>query len=427
MTQTVGVQPQQGLSELLGLGLLRTAWRLLTAHWWQLLAIATCAYVLHHYLIQAAVRVGRAGAVPGLLVFSLVPLVPLVATVLMLLVLRERHQSSGGLASFIAAIGSVLIPFLVVYESQGDFLDDLGSFFNVGFEDDMETGADTLYRTPDATSPLVIAVVAAAFLLRAVGSRLADRDTLWQGRQRPLRSVLRSLMGYAEVVWIVLGTVVVTAGLRGLHDWWQQRRIGRGLADWWEGFTASFPTLGAFGEWLTAAVGTLLDGVTTALVAPLAWLTIGVVVYGLSAADSISEHEVLAAVRRTSRLSRVTQRVNPAVITLAWRRIADPEGRFGALLGGVAMILRSRFVPVLVFCVLYTVLTTGLPFAIWDLARTVFSRFEYPDWLAAYGPLQALSQVALLCLTAPLLAAFADALLVRFGARSQLRLADRHL
>src|SRR5690606_2719287 len=115
MTQTVGVQPQQGLSELLGLGLLRTAWRLLTAHWWQLLAIATCAYVLHHYLIQAAVRVGRAGAVPGLLVFSLVPLVPLVATVLMLLVLRERHQSSGGLASFIAAIGSVLIPFLVVY------------------------------------------------------------------------------------------------------------------------------------------------------------------------------------------------------------------------------------------------------------------------------------------------------------------------
>jgi len=32
--------------------------------------------------------------------------------------------------------------------------------------------------------------------------------------------------------------------------------------------------------------------------------------------------------------------------------------------------------------------------------------------------------VLLLCLTAPLLAAWADALLIRFGARSQLRLPD---
>ncbi|HLV56056.1 MAG TPA: hypothetical protein VKY71_10845 [Actinotalea caeni] len=424
MTQTVGAPPQQSLSELLGLGLLRTSARLLAAHWWQLLAVATCAYVAHHYLIELAVRVGRAGAVPGLLVFSLVPLVPLVAIVLMLLVLRERRTGGGGVAAFVAAIGSVLVPFLVVYESQGDFMDDLGSYFNVGFEDDMATGSDTLARTPEPTSPLVIAVVGVAFLLRVVGARAAERESLWRGGRRPLRSTLRALNGYAEVVWIVLGTVVVVAGLRGLRDWWRDRRLGRALADWWDGVAVAFPDLGALGDWLVTAVGTVTDGVVTGLVAPLAWLAIGVIVYGLSAAEGIAETEVVDAVRRTSGIGRVAQRVDPGVITLAWRRIADPEGRFGALLGGVAMILRSRFVPVLVFCVVYTVLTAALPYAVWEVARTVFTRFDYPDWLAAYGPLQALVHVLLLCLTAPLLAAWADALLIRFGARSQLRLPD---
>lgn len=433
MTQTVeGPAQQEPLSQLLGLGLLRTSWRLFAAHWWRLLAIASCAYVAHDLVMELALWAYRAGALPGFLVFSLVPLVPLIGTVLMLLVLRE-HQHGGGVTGFVAAIGSVLIPFLVVYESQGDFLEDLSTFLNGGFQQLWEEQAAEVLAggqsnfdqlNIDTSAPLVLAVVVAAFLLRAVGARFAGNDTLWQGGARRLRVPLRMLVGYSEVVWIVIGASVVTTGLRGLHDWWQDRRVGRALEDWWEGFIASFPSLGAFGEWIVTAIGTLLDGAVSGLVAPLAWLTIGVVVYGLSAADSIAEDEVVDAVSRSERLGRVTQRVNPAVITLAWRRIADPEGRFGALLGGIAMILRSRFVPVIVFCLLYTAISTWLPYLVWWLARTVLPRFDYRDWLAAYGPLQALAQIAVLCLTAPLLAAWADALLTRFGARSQLRLPE---
>lgn len=429
MAQTVGAEPQQGISELLGLGLLRTAWRLLAAHWWQLVAIAACAYVMHHLVMELALLAYRAGALPGMLVFSLVPLVPLIGTVLMLLVLRQR-QHDGGITAFVAAIGSVLIPFLVVYESQGDFREDLSTFLYGGFEQVQEENFGE-FDSPaydnlvlDTGAVLVLAVFVAAFLLRAVGARLAAKDSLWQGGSRRFRVVLRMLVGYSEVVWIVIGAAVIKTGVDGLHDWWQGRRIGRGLSDWWSGVTESFPSFGAFGEWLVTTVGTLLDGVVTGLVTPLAWLTIGVVIYGLSAADSISEDEVLASVQQTSRLSRVTQRVNPAVISLAWRRIADTEGRFGALLGGVAMILRSRFVPVLVFCILYTAITTWLPYLVWAGARVLFPRFDYVDWLAAYGPLQAAAQIIVLVLTAPLLAAWTDALLTRFGAHSQLRLAD---
>lgn len=441
MKQTQAPAEQQSWSQLLGLGLLRTAWQLFAAHWWQLVAIAACAYVAHELVMRLALLAYRAGALPGLLVFSLVPLVPLVAIVLMLLVLRQRQGSRGGVAAFVAAIGSVLVPFLVVYESQGDFTDDLSEFLYGGFQDiadeQMALGFDGEETDPnaydrlaiDTSSLLVLAVVVLAFLLRAVGARIAAKDALWErgGPRRGLRAALQSLVGYSEVVWIVIGAAVINTTIRGLHDWWQGRRLGRSLADWWESVTTSLPTLGAIGEWLAIVVGTVLDGVVTGLVTPLAWLAIGVVIYGLSAAESISEDEVLEAVQQQSRLQKVTQRVNPAVVTLAWRRIADTEGHFGALLGGVAMILRSRFAPVLVFCLLYTALSTWLPYLLWDVARNLLSRIDYIDWLALYGPLQAVSQILVLCVTAPLLAAFADALLIRFGARSQLRLPDQSI
>lgn len=436
MTPTADAPPEQERwSQLLGLGLLRTSWRLFAAHWWQLVAIAACSYVAHDLVMRLALLAYRSGALPGLLVFSLVPLVPLVATVLMLLVLRERHGARGSGGAVITAIGSVLIPFLVVYESQGDFTDDLSEFLYGGYQEieDEQLAIGLLGgdRDPAAfdrlaldTGPLVLAVVVIAFLLRAVGARAAAKESLWEGgrSRRGLRVMLRSLIGYSEVVWIVIGAAVINLTLDGLHDWWLQRRIGRALADRWESVTISFPTFGDVGESVATAVGTVLDGVVTGVVSPLAWLTIGVVIYGLSAAETISDDEVITAVQQQSPLRKVTKRLNPAVVTLAWRRIADTDGRFGALFGGVAMILRSRFAPVLVFCLVYVAATTWLPYLLWDLARTLLRDFDYTDWLAIYGPLQAVSQILLLCATAPLLAAFADALLIRFGARSQLRL-----
>jgi len=428
---TVEVSEQrEPLPRLLGLGLVRTAWRLLLAHWWQLIAIAACAYVAHHYVMAAAVWMGRHGAVPGLLVFSLVPMVPLLATVLMLLILR-RHSRRGGAAAFLTAIGSVIVPFLVVYESQGDLRSDIGDYFNAGFWDDANspqgvwgTGEiSTLDRIPEATSPIVLTVVVAAFLLRAIGSRAVGRDRLWESGRAPwLRPTLRFAIGYAEVVWIVLGAVVIKAALSTLNAWWLGSRLGDALLGWWDSVRVSLPSVGALGDWLSAAVGTVLDGVVTGLVTPLAWLAIGVVIYGLSAAEGISEESVVESMQRRQRLSGLTRRVDPAVVTLAWSKIADTDGRFGALLGGAAMILRSRFVPLLTFCAVYTIVATGVPYAVWDLVRALGSRLDYLDWVAIYTPVSAIASIVGLCLTAPLLAAFADALLMRFGAASQLRL-----
>lgn len=402
--------------------LLRTTLRLIGAHWWKLVAIAACAYVAHHYLMEAAVRAGQLGAVPGLLVFSFVPLVLLVAVVVSLLTLRRPHGEGLSAGAAVAALGSVLVPFLVVYESQGTLRDDTSDYFYAGFWADYGE-VDTLARIPEPTSPIVLAVVAAAFLVRALGSRLAGSTAL-RGSPvgRRARLVLQLLVGYCEAVWIVLGVVVMNYAIQGLQAWWMERRIGRGLGEWWDSVTISLPEIGAIGDRLVVVIGTILDGMVVGLATPLAWLTIGVVVYGITAADQISEASVIESVKGRERLGAVTRRIDPAVIGLAWRRIADTEGRFGALLGGLSLILRAGFTPVLVFCLLYTLLSAGLPYLIWAVARLVAPNLDYMEWTAVHGPITALIYIATMVLTTPLLAVYGDALLTRFGAASQLRL-----
>ncbi|MFV0253560.1 MAG: hypothetical protein ACK5H2_09530 [Beutenbergiaceae bacterium] len=433
MTDTTAPAARASVSELLGLPLIHTSWRLLRTHWVALLAIASLAYVAHNLVMLAAVYIGKLGAVPGLLTFALVPMVPLAAIVAMLLILRLPHQGAG-LAAVIATIGSVLVPFLVVYEGQGDLVADISDYFYAGLLEDCNGGegyllicdegvtldSDARIASPD--SPIVLAVVVIAFLLRAIGARLAAREKLWAGTVAgQARTPLRLLVGYAEVVWIVLGTSVIRYAFSGLQQWWLTRRFGWALASWWEEIKVAVPSLGTLGDWLLNAAARVTDGLVTGLVTPLAWLAIGVIVYGISAADTISENEIVTAATRPARLSMLTQRIHPAVITLAWRRIADPEGRFGALLGALALIIRAGFAPVLVFCLIYTVVATATPYAVWDLAKTA-GDLEYRTWLSLFGPLQAVTQIVTLCLAAPLLASWTDALLVRFGAHSQLRL-----
>lgn len=429
-TADVAEDPREPGPLVVSVALLAKSGRLFAAHWWELLAVAALAFVAHHYLMQLAIVVGRAGAAPGMLLFALVPFSTLAGLTVMLLLLRRRQGARGG-AALLAAVGSVLIPYLVVYESTGALLRDLGTFFNLGFADDQgRAGAatgdlggdvDFTYRIPEPTSPLVIGIVAAAVLLRAVGTKLVAREERWRGRPRGLRFTLQAVVGYTEVVWIVLGAVVVRAVLGAAQGWWLERRAGAGLLRWWD--SSSTPEiLRTVVEGAVAAGGVLLDGAVTGILVPIAWLCIGVIVYGLQAADTISERQVLAAVER-QRVVRNVGTGRSEAVALAWRRIADPEGRFGALLGGLVMIVRAGFAPVLVFCIAYQLVNTLVPYLVWGVARGVLPQPTRADWLAVYDPVEAVSQILALILSTALVAAFADGLLARYGARSSLRLA----
>lgn len=403
--------------------LLRRTGTLVGQHWLPLLAIAVGSVAAHYLLSQLAVVAGRAGAVPGFLALALVPLSGLVAIVGMLLVVRTREARRSDVWGVIAAAGSVLVPYLVVYESRGDLRADLIAYVRSGLFEDLGNMMDgaAFQRLPQIGSWLVLGIVLVAFAARTVGARLVHGDR-WRADD-PRRGAVQVLVGYAEAVWVTLGAWVLTGILANAEGWWSSRVIAQRIFGAWAQVRENVPSLGAVGDWIVVAVPVVTDAAVTGLVVPLSMLTIAVIVYGIQVADGVPHEAVLRAARR-GRWVSLTRRVGDAPLLQAWDRLSDPGGRFGALLGGLALVLRSAFAPVLAYCILFT-LITQLDAVIWWLARAVLGYRDEHVWVAWYNPLTDISQILTLVLTIALTAVFADRLLTRFGAAGQLRAARR--
>lgn len=396
--------------------LVRGAGHLLTRRWLVLSAIAATSLLAHELLSQLAVRAGVVGGVPGFLTLALVPLAGLAALVAMLLVVRGRGARRSNPWGVIAAAGSVLVPYLVVYESRGDLRADLIDYVRGTLYEQL--GSETaISGLPQIASWLVLGIVATALVVRAVGTRLI-RDGRWVGREGPRRGIVHLVLGYAEAVWMTLGAWVLTGVLSGLGAWWAGRSLARALADHWSRVREHLPSLGALGDWLREALPVVTDAVVTGVVVPVSMLTIAVIVYGLQVADGVSGDDVVGVVRR-SRWAPMTRRVGDAPLRQAWARLSDTEGHFGALIGGLALVTRSAFAPVLVYCMLFTLLAQ-VDVVIWWVARLLLGWRSEMVWEGLYAPLVGVSELVTLVLTVALTAVFADRLLVRFGAAAQL-------
>lgn len=398
-------------------GLVRLAMVLLARHWLPLLAVAAAGLLAHELLARLAVAAGGVGPVPGFLVLALVPMVSLAALVAMLLVVRSREARRSNLWGVVAAAGSVLVPFLVVYESRGDLRADLIDYVRGTLSEQLGSEAP-ITVLPQIASWLVLGIVAAALLVRALGARLVDHDRLGD-QDDPRRGLVHVVTGYAEAVWVTLGAWVLAGVLGSVNGWWSGRAAARTIADQWAGVRERLPTLGAVGDWALGALPVLADAVVTGLLVPISMLTIAVIVYGLQVADTVSPDDVVRAARR-GHWAALTARIADAPLRHAWTRLSDTTGRFGALAGGISLVLRSSFVPVLVYCVLFTLLA-HLDVVVWWVARLLLGWRDELTWQALQAPLDGISQLLTLVLTAVVTAVFADRLLTRFGARGQLR------
>ena len=190
---------------------------LLTHHWLPLLAIAAASLLAHELLGRLAVAAGLIGAVPGFLALALVPLAGLAALVGMLLVVRSREARRSHVWGVVAAAGSVLVPFLVVYESRGDLRADLIDYVRGTLYEQL--GAEAVISAlPQIASWTVLAIVVAALVVRSLGARLASNDQ-WGTVEGPRRGLLHVVVGYAEAVWMTLGARVLTGVLSGLTLW----------------------------------------------------------------------------------------------------------------------------------------------------------------------------------------------------------------
>ncbi len=412
---------------LLGLDLLRTTGALLRQHWVPLMLIALCAAFARFSLMDLVVWIARQGALPGFLALSLVPFVPLVAVVAMLLLLRRRRRNSTPFGDMLAAIASVLVPFLVVYQGSRGLDDDLVAYAYEGWRDDMSQVEDfseateTVSRIPLAESLTVIAVVVAAVLIRLFGAHLVRTRSLWRGPEDPRRMGTQIVVGYAEIVWVVLGAYVVTYVVRESRSWLQAREVTRWMEnfqDWIAGFWPQVDfVLPIALDWL----GRIGAGAVAGILVPTSWLAIGVIVYGTQAADLVRVEDLVRLRRTSPFFAKVVEKVGLVPIVRAWKLLTNPDGRFGALVGAGAMILKVGWTPILTFCIVY-VAVSQLPLLIWQLVGRLFSPLSQNAWAAISDPVSVILNAIVLVVSTALLAASADALLSRFGAPSWLRL-----
>jgi hypothetical protein len=341
----------------------------------------------------------------GLLVLALVPLGAMLVTVAMLLVMRPSTVPRGRrVRTVFAVLGSLIVPFLVVYEHYGTLAEDQRQYYNESASDAAElavTTGEVSSRVPAGASAAVLGTALGALAVRSLAGRLSRRRDPLSGR----RTALQVLAGYCDVVWIVLGAFVIALATREGRQWLSGRVVADRIDRWWDGLTDRFDVLDGLARVLAPSADLLVAGVFVGLVVPISWLAFGTVVYGTQPAEVVAP--------RTGRVTaRVASRVGEHNVARAWRAGLDSERRFGPLVGGLAMIWRSGWASALLFCLAYV--AVGLSgYVVWGLARLVVGPAPGTAWLALAGPLEAVTAIVVQVLSAALLAAAADALMGR--------------
>lgn len=374
--------------------LIRDGLRLLMRHWPALVALAAGGLIVREVIVNLAVPAGRWSAVAGLLVLAVAPLSAMLITVAMLLIMRDRETVDH--RAVLASIGSMIIPFLVVYEHYGTLEEDQRDYYSEARRDIVDigvtSGTDGGSRVPEGASLAVLGTVAGALIVRTVATRLSERAN---GRYK---TALQVIAGYCEGVWIFLGVFVITLGWGRAEAWLHSRVVTHAITDWWDDVTARLPAV----DLAIPGLGLVVSGLLVGVVVPISWLAVGAIVYGTRAADVVRVGETRVG-------QQISNRIGTEATERAWRFSVDPERRFGPLFGGLGLIRRSGAVFTLTFCLAYVVVSLG-GYVVWGIARSIAGPQSGGVWTALATPLEGISSIVVQVLTAVLLAAGANQL-----------------
>ena len=437
---------RQGFIDMFGF--IGTAGRLLWRHWPTLLSLAFLASAAHWWIGQdLAVRASRVHSLLGLSVLMFSPLAVLTSYVLMMRVLRQslpwaQAANAGPGApgeerprTLLDHLGSVLLPFLAVYAGQGYLEETIDSYmyevrrdaltarFMAVFDREHapgESAQDLAARLDTRMSAVLGVVILVAFTARwAIGRvRATGRARAWLG----------ILGAYLEAVWIMLLVVQV----RDLPGWaWGQisdRRLVRWVQDAQDWYGERLGVIGRPIDGAMAYAWSLLTSFHIVIVIPLAWLTLGAIIYGHRLGEQRGPALDDAAEERPAP-------VGPLGVVRA-STMNELRERFGPLVEGLRLLVRTNMRPMLVFCVLFLIVERlndpdrgplgGVERWLWELERAVIGPQETNGfWLPfsyLVGPLNnSIQAVLLMCV----LAAAVDRVVL--AQRVETVIADRHL
>jgi hypothetical protein len=394
--------------------------RLWLRHWPVLLTLALLGAAVRMGAIWAATVISEHDNTLGVLVLVLAPLGSVTAIVMMLYSMRGSlpHIASAAATTapedalrhrerrLIDMLASVLVPFLAVYASYGLLKEDTDRFINAVAADEFFNNADIFYRPgggidPDrfvfATGWAAVAIVAGAIVFRFGLAKLEGLRG-WTS--------LGFAGAYVEVLWLTTLAAHFTIYQDAVWDWVESRRGVEIFVGWWLDLLDLIgPAAGPIdvaADWLLGVLGNF-DAI---VVVPVAWLTVGAVVYG---------HKLVPPPEPPKRKSRIMAKVPGPIRRWGSELLADVQERFSALFGGLRQLAVAGLGPMLIFGLAFLAsarLEDGLNL----LARNLIGPQELNIWLAFSPHVGTVTRAIGLTVTMCLLAAAVDRVLAAGGA-----------
>ncbi len=337
--------------------IVRGTLRLYASVWPALVAIFLGGWIANYLLIRFAGFVANIDPLYGQLVLPLAVLARVASYVAMFLVLRPGK-------SFVEALGSSILPFLIVFATWGLIKDDWVAFSLAQLEQ-RDFGPDNVVPLFIGVTPVTIGVVVVAFVLRFVLKRYSKALPGW----------FNYCATYLEAVWIFIALDILGQLLVDVPAWLQSRRIVAWGIEVLEAAKEAFAPL----RWVVDGAAWLADQAGTVIGLPLAWLTLAGIVYAVSTKPRTASVTVTAARRRWG-----------AVPVFARKRIAelgsDVAGRWTPIAGAVRLVWRAGAVTMALFVLAYAVLDTSTLWLNFGVNR-LLGPHELQWWAASDTPI----------------------------------------
>ncbi|GMA30053.1 hypothetical protein GCM10025875_35430 [Litorihabitans aurantiacus] len=407
-----------------------------------LTGIAALGIIAAHWISVLAVIASRGSATAGILVFALVPGAAFVTAVGMLVLMgRLTDATQRSAASALATFASALLLYLVLYEQNGQLTEDrrvylyettMEAVYESAFNDDAPSALD---RIPEVLSVSVLGILVVALVLRSLGAAFLDRqerrDEIAREQHRTRgrgatigTGALRVVVTYSELVWLVLSVLAAVAVGNALRNWWSSRSAVHAVSDAWArlDWPQVAPAIGAVG----GVVGTLVEFAVAGVLVPAGWLAFGTVLYGTrrgaTAALASRAAEVTASLGSRVAVPRAADALTDvARLQRSWSSLVRPTSRWGPLGGAAGLVLARGWLPIGVFCILFTILAQA-DYLVWWLADLLLPTVAANDWRAIYPLVAAVGTVLVQVLTLALVAAGTELTMRRLGLPSILRL-----
>jgi hypothetical protein len=279
---------------------------------------------------------------------------------------EQRTRRRGLVEDRLALLSATLIPFFAVYAAQGYLKEDTRQFLNETAADEFKNNADfwleggslNLQRVLIPEGWLFWATVALAFALRWGIDRLGlpRRHMGWGW-----------LAAYIEVAWVALFARVIANKFGEWVDWLKNRQAAVSTQSAYEGATSSLGTVGDAIDKVVGFVTSAIGQADAIIIVPMAWLTVGAVVYG----RSLSQRRAESASESSSAWAKRIEKVPGPVRRVGAEVFAGPIDRFKGLAGALRTFARAGLAPMLLFCLVFVLASQVETGVAWLLTRAV--------------------------------------------------------